>query len=94
MVLPICIRFNSGCIIIVKKLTKNKHVTKEFHISPPCGNLVILMINIIELMKSTIFFKFIYPTPDGYNSLYDLSQNILDNFTKQGSGDIFLKLLA
>ena len=91
--LPICIRFNSGCIIIVKKLTKNKHVTEGFHIFPPCGNLVILMINIIELIKSMNFFKFIKPTPNYYNSHYDLWQNILDKVSKQVYGDIFQKLI-
>ena len=72
MVLPICIRFNSGCIIIVKNITKNKHVTEGFNIFPPCGNLVILMVNIIQYVKSMSFFKCILPTPNYDYSLYDL----------------------
>ena len=44
-----------------------------FQISPPYGYLVILIINILQHIKSMNFFKYILPTPNSFITLSDLS---------------------
>ena len=66
-----CIRFHPGCIIIVKKITKDRQVIGMLHNCFHCGNYVILMINIMEAIESINFLTDISPTPNLYIGRYD-----------------------